>query len=168
MSRLIILGVVLAGLSMSALAVDTPGVERRESMAVYTVDESTQPTAGQAVPATPAAGRETAPAPTGPLADLRARQLAEYEAMGQAMANARDAVEYESLSRQAVEMKSRHTREELEWLKADALRHGDMAYAGRLDEALSDLMPRPVPAAVVVSRDPATGRALGGERGGAK
>jgi hypothetical protein len=74
------------------------------------------------------------------------------------------------MERELVALKEAQQREELLWLKSDALARGDQALAARLDEALEELTPRILPpAGPAVPRDPATGRTLDGrDEGGVR
>lgn len=141
--------------------------ERLEDTATYRVSEPDTPTllsvSAEVLPQAPAACVTTPAA----LAELRSRHQADYEALEQALLAARDQTELLSLERQAASMKLTHRREDLQWRLADALARGDAAYASRLDEALGELEPKPLPAATTfVPRDPQSGQALDGRREG--
>jgi hypothetical protein len=137
--------------------------ERREDTATYRVSEPDTPTllsvSVEVLPQTSAARATTQAA----LAELRSRHQADYTALERALLAARDHDERASLERQADALKLTQRREELEWRRSDALARGDSAYVARLDEALRELEPKPLPAATTfVPRDPLNGRALDG------
>jgi len=147
-------------------AAEGDGTERRVDSETYEMLAPSQP--AEALPATvrPADGATAAPATEGPLAELRARHLAEYTSLADASRAALGSVELEA---RLVELKARHARAELEWLKADALAKGNTAYVASLDEALVNLTPAAAPVATTfVPRDPATGRALAATEGASK
>ncbi|MFA7330330.1 MAG: hypothetical protein WC326_04570 [Candidatus Delongbacteria bacterium] len=163
----IVLALALTG---AAFAAESETTERRVDTETYEILRTSQPATGGAVVALPGSAAEygLAPAPTGPLAELRARQLAEFQSLAASL-GAADNQAREALEDRLRDLKLRHSREELEFLRQDALSRGDAAYAARLDEALGNLTPRPAPAPTTfVPRDPATGRALDGTEGGAR
>lgn len=162
MKKLLLMGCLLAA---AGLVAADGGEQRRTDTDTYTSDQPVLQDGGAAV-ALPS--EQAGTAPVSPIADLLAAHQAEMQALDQALMNARDEAERQSLELRAVEMKREHQRAELQALKADALLRQDAAYAARLDEALLHLSPAPAPVATTfVPRDPATGRALTTE-GGAK
>ena len=170
MNRLLSLVLVLAmtGLSKTgvAFAASEEAAERRVDSETYEMLAPGAPADAGAATTQPADAATAAPATEGPLAELCARHMAEYQSLADASRAALGSTELEA---RLAEMKARHAREELEWLKADALGKGDTAYAARLDEALRNLTPATAPVATTfVPRDPATGRALTGTEGGAQ
>lgn len=148
-------------------AASDEATERRVDSETYEMLAPAQPADAGAAIAQPADAATATPVQDGPLAELRDRHLAEYQALAEASRAALGSAELEA---RLVEMKARHAREELEWLRADAQAKGDDAYATRLDEALRNLTPAAAPVATTfVPRDPATGRALDGRlEGGAQ
>ncbi|MFA7330336.1 MAG: hypothetical protein WC326_04600 [Candidatus Delongbacteria bacterium] len=144
--------------------------ERREDTATYRVSEPDTPTL-LSVPVevlrqSPAA-RVTTPTA---LAELRSRHQADTAALERALLATDDQDERAALERQAAALKLTQRREELEWRRSDALARGAAATVARLDEALRELEPRPLPAATTcVPRDPLSGQALVGRtEGGAQ
>ena len=161
MKKLLLMGCLLAA---AGIAAADAGEQRRTDTDTYTNDQPVLRDGGAAV-ALPI--EQAGAAPVSPIADLLAAHQAEMQALDQALLNARDEAERQSLELRAVEMKREHQRAELQALKADALLRQDAAYIARLDEALLNLTPAPAPVATIfVPRDPATGRAL--TTGGAK
>ncbi len=169
MNKLIMTTLVATAL-VSTTFVTASAEERRQDTATYRLEEATTPGAGSLVPALEDTSlRAMQIAVPAPLADLRARHANEMAGMEAALAASRDQAERESLERQAMELKLRQQREELSWLKEQAVAKGDAAYAERLDQAQRELAPKAAPVATVfVPRDPATGEALGAQEGGAK
>jgi hypothetical protein len=169
MNKSLILACLLAGLASASLAVDGEIQDRRDDNATYRPAEPDQVEAGPAAVAGPRTP-ERAQTPSGPLVEMRQRHAAELEALVQAFDQARDESERQSLERQAASLKLAHSREELGLFREAALARGDEARVLDLEQALSDLEPRPAtPANVFVPRDATTGRALNGsEEGGAR
>lgn len=169
MSKRILLTVLLAAWSGTALAAADASTERRVDNETYQTSQPTTPGNGGVVEAQVASERTAVSEVGGPLAELRSRHQAEFAPLLTALSAARDNAERESLERQAMELKARQAREELVWLKSAALEKGDTAYAARLDEALANLQPAAAPVATTfVPRDPATGAALNAAEGSTK
>jgi hypothetical protein len=149
-------------------AASDEATERRVDSEGYEILGSTTPAGGVAVAATLAEpGQiERAAATAGPLAELRARHMAEFQSLADA---SRASLGSPELEAQLADLKLRHAREELGLLRSEAEGKGDTAYAARLDEALRNLVPAPAPVATTfVPRDPATGAALNAAEGSAK
>jgi hypothetical protein len=169
MNKRLVLLLALAVTGVAFAATDE-ATERRVDSETYEMLAPGLPADAGIATAQPADAATAAPVQDGPLAELRARHQAEFQSLAEAAVAARDNQTREALEAELAGLKARHAREELEWLKADALAKGDAAYAGRLDEALRNLTPAAAPVATTfVPRDPATGRALDGRlEGGAQ
>ncbi|MFA7330333.1 MAG: hypothetical protein WC326_04585 [Candidatus Delongbacteria bacterium] len=169
MSKLILLSLVLASWSGTVLAAGDESPERRVDTETYQMLAPTQPASGGSVDAQAVAGRAQQAQADGPLAELRSRHQSEYAALLQTLAGARDNAERDALELQASQLKARQAREELEWLRSEAVLKGNTSAVDRLDAALLDLQPKTAPVATsFVPRDTVTGVALDGRTGGAK
>lgn len=163
MNKLILTTLVAATL-LGAAVTTASAEERRMDTATYRLEEPTTPAAGAAVTASDGDAPvrvNLVPVPA-PLAEMRARHADEMAGLEAALLTSRDQAARESLERQALGMKLRQQREELDWLKTQALLAGDAPYAARLDQARGELEPKAAPVATTfVPRDPVTGEALG-------
>lgn len=169
------LGLILAlwatGLALTGVvfAASDEATERRVDSETYQILGTTTPGSGPAVEASPAQPDEArrVSTPAGPLAELEARQSAEYATL-LAAAMAASPAEREAREREIAALKSRHTQERLQLVRAQAEAAGDAAYLARVAEAQRGLDIRPLPAGTPVLRDPASGIALSVPEGTSK
>ncbi|MFA7330339.1 MAG: hypothetical protein WC326_04615 [Candidatus Delongbacteria bacterium] len=79
---------------------------------------------------------------TGTLEALRQGHWQAYLSLRDRLQAARDLLEIQHLQQEMLELKLRQQREELEWLRADALSRGELEDATRLEQGLAALEPR--------------------------
>ena len=160
----LILALAMTGVVFAA---SDEATERRVDSETYQILGTTAPGSGPAVEAAQPDEARRVSTPAGPLAELEARQSAEYATL-LAAAMAASPAEREAREREIAALKSRHTQERLQLVRAQAEAAGDAAYLARVAEAQRGLDVRPLPAGAPVLRDPATGRALAPTEGASK
>ena len=160
----LILALAMTGVVFAA---SDEATERRVDSETYQILGTTTPGSGPAVEAAQPDEARRVSTPAGPLAELEARQSAEYATL-LAAAMAASPAEREAREREIAALKSRHTQERLQLVRAQAEAAGDAAYLARVAEAQRGLDVRPLPAGVAIPRDPASGIALSVPEGTSK